>query len=660
MKGRSTCHGRISDQTPQSGATDRGRPNARLLLPATPLAQTMRRILVGAMLGMIPLAMSLRVQAQAPPAASAAADQNTPGLFADQNSPQSFAASVPPQAAASFQSRPILSLPEMFVRQWTPQNQRFAFEEFKMTEDNQSQKLTLKETIYLALKHNPGLASVALDPVASTESVRAANAVFDPQLSSQIDIAKQVTPVSSPFQNPNSVTNTQKFYDWNFGISKVLSTTNGTLGLTFNNDRELTNSSFSPVNPVYTPTMVLSLSQPLLQNFGWRFATINVRLAESAQRVSQWNYASSLNDFVQRIGNDYWGIVQAQENLKVQQSALEFNNDLVRVNGASVRIGMMAPVNLSEALSAAATARANVQAATAGVDIAEATLRQDVAFNPVRAVLAQSIEPVERPDTQSDQHESDPAAFEKMIDDSPSLAGLRESIVGALIQVKYAENQTLPQLNFGVQFGLTSEAGNSKCTATITVPTFANCFDPSGPKVTPGEDNAAELPFAGDYGSALNRLFNFAFYDYAAVLGFSIPLNNAAPQAALAQARISLEQNRLQYQQALYQAALQVKAGLSNLRAFEEQVESTAQATSYAEESLRDVQVQFRVGTATTNQLLQYQSNLVTAQGNQVQADVGLENARLALWHAEGSLLGHFNINFEIHNPHQSPWYSRF
>ncbi len=66
------------------------------------------------------------------------------------------------------------------------------------------------------------------------------------------------------------------------------------------------------------------------------------------------------------------------------------------------------------------------------------------------------------------------------------------------------------------------------------------------------------------------------------------------------------------------------------------------------------------MGLATTNPLLQYQSNLVTAQGNEVQADVGLENARLALWHAEGTLFGRFNIDFEVQNPRQSPWYSRF
>ena len=52
--------------------------------------------------------------------------------------------------------------------------------------------------------------------------------------------------------------------------------------------------------------------------------------------------------------------------------------------------------------------------------------------------------------------------------------------------------------------------------------------------------------------------------------------------------------------------------------------------------------------------------SLVTAQGNEVQADVGLENARLALWHAEGTLLGQFNINFQLQNQSRPPWYARF
>jgi outer membrane protein len=616
-------------------------------------------IAVAMAMALVTTAAPVRAQQQATNSSGRSENQTPLG---EQNSSASIAASISPRAGARFESNPILSLPEMFARQWMFGGERLPVDRFSASEDNLTQRVTLKEAIYLALRNNPGLGSVALDPVAATASVKAANAVFDPQMSSQIDLEKELSPVSSPFQNPGSIANVQKFYDWNFGMSKVLSLTNGSFGIVFNNDRELTNTLFSPVNPVWTPTVVMSLSQPLLQNFGWRFATINVRLAESAQRSAQWNYASSLNDFVQRIGNDYWGVVQAEESLDVAQAALKFNLDLVRVNRANVRLGMMAPVNLAEALSAAATARANVEAARAGLDTAVTTLRQDVGLNPGSAFLAQAIEPVQRPDLHpaTGENESDETAFEAMLRDSPALAGMRESIRSALIQVKYAENQMLPQLNLGAQFGVTSEAGDSKCTATITVPSYANCFNPQGPKVPPGGVNAAELPFGGGYATALNRMFNFAFYDYAAVLGFSMPLDNAAPQAALTQARISLEQTRLQYRQALYQAVLQVKSGLTNLHAYKEQVASTAEATSYAQESLHDVQAQFREGMAATNQLLQYQSNLVTAQGNEVQADVGMENARLALWHAEGTLLAHFNINFEVSNPHQAPWYSRF
>ena len=328
-----------------------------------------------------------------------------------QNSAPPVDVSVSSQAAHKFETNPILSLPAILARQWTPGREDLARDSFPLIEDNQQHKLSLKETIYLALENNPGLQSVSLDPVAATESVKAANAVFDPQLSSQIDMEKEVTPVSSPFQNPGSIADVGKFYDWNFGMSKVLSGSNATLGITFNNDRELTNSGFSPVNPVYTPTMVMSLSQPLLQNFGWQFATINVRLAESAQRSSQWNYASSVNDFVQRIGNDYWGVVGAEENLQVADSALKFNADLVRVNGNNVRLGMMAAVNLSEALSAAATARANLSAARAGLEIARTTLRQDVALNHAGAMLAAEIEPLQQPDTKFGPLETDDVAF---------------------------------------------------------------------------------------------------------------------------------------------------------------------------------------------------------------------------------------------------------
>src|SRR5579862_3055257 len=143
----------------------------------------------------------------------------------------------------------------------------------------------------------------------------------------------------------------------------------------------------------------------------------------------------------------------------------------------------------------------------------------------------------------------------------------------------------------------------------------------NGASVTtvPGSDRyGVLLSLGGDYGTALNALFDFKFCDYAAVLGFSMPIDNASPKAALAQAHVASDQSRLQYRQALYQAVLLVKSAFANLTAFQEQVDATTEATTYAQKRLHDTEAQYRVGAATTNTLRQFQSNLVTAQGRRV------------------------------------------
>jgi outer membrane protein len=578
--------------------------------------------------------------------------QTAPAVLPPALTPQ---VNIPARATSRFEENPILSLPKVFGDQWwlgseVPPESLIS-ERYLRTQDTLARRLTLKEAVYIAIRNNPGLTAVQLDPIAAEESVKLANAAFDPDMTSQLDVSKSVAPVSSPFEVEGSDAYTTKNYDWNFAINKVSSYTNATVGLTFDNNRLLSNSTFSAVNPSYTPLLEASLVQPLLRNFGYKFATLNVRLAESAQRASQWNYGSSLNQFIQRIGNDYWGVVQAQENLQVADANLKFQNDLVRVNRISLQVGTLAPIDLQEAQSAAATAEANVYASEAALKTARAQLRQDVMLNPAGTFVPEDIEPAEAPNPGFVINETEETALERTVEYSPALAGMREAIRTALLQEKFAQNQVLPQLNLGAQFGATATAGTTPCIPSITG-AVSNC--------EVGKTKGDELPFSGIYGTALNRMLDAQFYNYAAVLTFEMPLDNAAAKASLAQARVAYEQARMEYREALSQAVLQVESALANLHAYEKQVEATREATFYAEQSLHDEQVEFRVGMATTHDLLQYQQELVTAQGNEVQADVGLENARLALWYAEGTLMNVFNIDFQVQDPHQTPWYTRF
>src|SRR5208283_3658301 len=186
-------------------------------------------------------------------------------------------------------------------------------------------------------------------------------------------------------------------------------------------------------------------------------------------------------------------------------------------------------------------------------------------------------------------------------------------------------------------------------------PNTGNCT-PAGFPVNSG----GRLPFGVIYGDALDRLWGFSYYNYAAVLTFQMPLDNAIPRAALAQARVQYEQQRVQYRAALSQAVVNVQSAIANLYADYKRAAATASATYYARQALHDEEVMFRVGMATTHDLLQFQEEEVSAEGDQVQAEVDLENAKLALAHSDGTILQQFNINWEVQSPHEVPWYAAF
>ena len=570
---------------------------------------------------------------------------------------------VVPQATANFEHHDSpAAFPNIFVHQWSTTREvppeSLISESYLRTSEQTARKMTLKESIYIALRNNPNVLAVSLNPIASQEGVREANGAFDPNLTAQADEVKSVTPATSTLIGANALA--VKSYDWNFGLNKLSAITGGTMGLVFDNNRSLTNSAFAAVNPSFSPTIGLSISQPLLQNFGWQFATISVRIAESQQKQSQWTYEQSIQDLIQQIAGDYWNVVLTEENLDVNRAALKFNQDLVRQNGISVRVGTLAPLDLQEAQSAAATAEANVFTAEANLKTARAQIRQDVMYNPQGAFFPAEIEPAELPNPHQTLVLDENTSLQAAVEYRPSLASLREAIRAALLQVQFSENQLLPQLNIGAQIGVTDTAGRTRCSPPFTGPPgtagSGNCTPP--PPFAPNSGN--RLPFSGNYGDALNRMWNFSFYNYAGVVSFQVPLDDATARAALGQARVLYEQQRMQYRAQLSAAVVQIENGLAILYADQKRALATEQATFYARQALRDEEVRFRVGMATTHDLLQFQEEEVAAEGNQVQAFVDLENAKINMQHAQGTLLTAFNINFQIQSPHETPWYTRF
>lgn len=566
------------------------------------------------------------------------------------------ALTVPPHLAQQLQHIPWPS--DILLHQWSlthevPGESIFSHS-YMLTRDTHASSISLKQAIYLALKNNPGIVASSLEPLISLQAVRQSWAAFDPNLTAQADTSKVVTPSTSVLQSGGSLSAQSKYYDWDFGVSKLLATTNGTLGVTFNNTRFASNSTFAAVNPSYTPLLEVSLDQPLLRNFGNQFATINVRIAEANQKQSQFNYEQQLNDFVLRVGTDYWNVVRAEMNLEVARQALAVDNDLVRQNAISVKVGVMAPLQLKEAQSQQATDQATVYTAEGNLTTARATLRQDVMYNPSHSFLPATLEVSDRPHP-NELPTNEEKSLELAMMHRPELGAMRQAIKSLLLQVKYAENQTLPQFDIGAQIGLTSTAGSTQCTSA-----FGGSSAAGIPCATASGGIGVKLPLAGQYPTALNRLFRFTWYNYAVVFSFQRPLDNDAAKAALAQARTQYEQERMLYRNQVSQVVVDVEQALSGVDANYKAAQAAKVATDFAAASLHDERETFRVGMATTHELLQYIQSLVAAEGNEVTADVNFEISKLQLQHAQGTLLRYFNINFVPQNPDVKPWYAGF
>ena len=555
----------------------------------------------------------------------------------------------------------VKAIPAIIARQLLPMHriprESIISEAYLRTVDSAQAELSLKEALYLALRSNPNVLAARLDPLASMAGVKMANGSLDPDLLATVDTTKNVTPATSPILVTHGFALTDKDYDWNFSLNKVLSASNGRISLIFDNNHLVTNNNFIRVTPSYTPTLSISLAQPILRNFGWQYAVIQVRLAESAQRRSQWNYGQQLFDLVRQVANDYWNAVLARDQLRVAREALRFNQDLVRVNTIALRVGTLAPIDLQEAQAAEATAEANVFSAQATLSDTLAVLREAVMFNPQNRFLPRNVNPTDQPNPAEKIALEEERAFESAVALSPSLAALREAIRSAAIEVRYMQNQLLPSVTLGAQFGVTSLAGNALCAPPFggSAAVLPNCIIPPSTK-----PNGFRLPFGGSYATALNHMFGFAYYNYSFLISFEMPLDNAPMKAQLAQARVGYEQLRMQYRAALATAVSSVQIALANVTAGREQVRAAREATLYARQALHDEQVRFRVGMATTHDLLQFENEEVSAEGAQVQAEIALEQDKLALAYADGTLLRRFHVRFAVSPPPARPWYALF
>ena len=265
--------------------------------------------------------------------------------------------------------------------------------------------LSLQDAISLALESNLAIQvqryTPWLDEVSLLRAKSGINGLvpFDPTLTSSLNLQDSATPLNNPLfagiipsgtaaaaaQTPLALV--QHIGNINFQYNQYFQTgTQLQAGMT--NSRTSTNfGAFDLYNPFVQSALNVTITQPLLRGFG---ALPNTRLIIEAKRnikVGLSQLEQQIMAMTAQVSNDYWELVYARENVKVEEAALGVSQQLFDENSMRLQIGTLSSLDVLTAQSQVASDKqALVQAQSVQLQD-ETTLLNDITSNPLDATL---------------------------------------------------------------------------------------------------------------------------------------------------------------------------------------------------------------------------------------------------------------------------------
>ena len=496
----------------------------------------------------------------------------------------------------------------------------------------------LAEAVRTAVANNPGLRALSHLPQAARQDVAGAVAAYEPTLLVGLGLGQDRLATHNSLSGNDVVEKKRRWGD--VTISK-LTRSGATVDLNWTNARESSNSSFQGLIPQYSPTLGLSLEQPLLQDLGGRSTRATVELARNSSAEASAAFETELASFVAEVIATYWEHARARAALDVERRSFALAHELVKQTQAKADVGLLAPVAVREARAESAAREEKVLAAEHRLDMAARSLQYTVMLGLDQGSGPQPVLP-------SQNHR--PEAVELDLEASlRRAAGRRAEVRSASIAIASAElterqarMELLPALALVGHYRLAGLGGDAvPLTSLYTGETVTSAF-------------------GGSYGDALDLMVDGDHYSYTVGLTFEVPLSNAGPKAAHARAEAELSYARERLRQVLSEVALAVERAAGGLASAHQRVAAARLARELSEENLASQKKRYEVGMVTTTDVLDFQEKLTRAHAAEVEAisDHAVALASLAL--AEGRLLEDYAITVELEGDPGLPWWAKF
>ena len=458
---------------------------------------------------------------------------------------------------------------------------------------------------------------------------------FDPALVGQLNLAHQTTPQTSSFiAGTNALTSNNLL--GNFGVQQAFAS--GTaFNLGFNSSRLNQNATRPDFNPYTNASLGLTVTQPLLQGFGFAVNRRFIRIAGNNERISDYAFQQQLIDTLSSVIRLYWDLVSLHEDARVKRQSLALAQKLYEDNQSQVEVGTLAAIEVKRARAEVARSRQDLTNSEGLVAQQELILKNVLTRrgNSDPLIASAHIVPLDHiqlPEREPVQPVQDLLA--QAIAGRPDLTQARLQIDNSEISLKGSKNALLPELD------LLASLQNSGLSGQ------ANTLQPPNNTGTPFVRNADPF-YIGGFGNALSQIFSRNFPNYGIGLQLTIPLRNRVAQADVIRDELQLRQTQVRLQQLENQIRLEVENALLVLQRARAGYDAAVETRQLQEEALQAEQERFGVGASTTFMVIQYQRDLAQARSTEVASQGTYAKARAALERATGLTLRNNGISID-------------
>lgn len=517
--------------------------------------------------------------------------------------------------------------------------------------------LSLREALELALLNNKDIEIARSNVKIAEFDLLGARGVYDPRLGSLTYYERTTTPVSSFLSGGGSSGEiTQSDFTGTFRFEGLVPKYGGGYRVDFSSIRLVTNNQLTVLSPQYPTALTFNYTQPLWRGFGFDINRRQIEVAKKNLSLTDAQFRQRTVEAIAAVQRAYWDLVYALRNLQIQRDAVKDAREQLEHNKRLVIEGVLAPIDVVAADAQVSGFEQSVYSALEDVSRAENNLKNLIAEDRNAPLWNVSLVPTDAVDL-APPVVSLEDAMQAALENRPELK--QSEVVGEINEIdqRYFREQTKPQIDLIGSYGVVGLAGSVNPSAGASslfgsseltrqkINEIIAALPNSGVQPLPPPPTAT-IPnnLIGGYDQSLLNLGANRYNNFRVGVQVNLPLRNRTAEAQLGRSLVEGERIRTQREQLEQLIQVDVRNALQIVRTAESRLRAAAAARNASEQQYASEQRRFDAGQSTLFLVLERQTALTTARGNELRAQTDLNKSIAELQRATGNSLQANNV----------------